>query len=175
MAFSLSGLPRADRPALHVTIVTADETVEQSIDGGHLWIYPLAMGQEAEVTIRVRARGASIDGKRRLKMTVEGGAAGLVFDTRGRPLPLALDVADRAKQLVMWHAEAAGIPVPEIPSAWVKQTEDTTTSGRFGRRLRRLDRSDEDAEEAADDVPDVDEMLQAAVREETDDIRNALS
>ena len=156
MAFSLSGLPRVDRPALDVTIVTADETIEQRIDGGHLWIYPLAMGQEAEVTVRVRARGASIDGKRRIKMTVEGGAAGLIFDTRGRPLPLALEVPDRAKQLVTWHAEAAGIPVTEIPPSWVKPLVDTTTSGRFGRRLRRLDQPEEVTED--DELPSVDDM-----------------
>ena len=171
MAFSLSGLPRADRPALDVTIVTADETIQQRIDGGHLWIYPLAIGQEAEVTLRVRARDATIDGKRRLKLTVEGGAAGLIFDTRGRPLPLSLDVPARARQLVMWHAEAAGIPVPEIPAVWTQPPESATTSGRFGRRLRRLDRADE----ADDDVPDVDDLLQDADEEEMDDIRNALS
>lgn len=170
MAFSLSGQPHVDRPALDVTIVTPDDTIKHQIDGGHLWIYPLAMGQEAEVTVRVRARGASIGGKRRVRLTVEGGAAGLIFDTRGRPLPLALDVADRSTQLVTWHAEAAGIPVPEIPPEWVQPPVDTTTSGRFGRRLRRLDRSDEDEEE-----PEIDELLQETAEEETDDIRNALS
>jgi len=130
------------------------------------------------VTIRVRARGTSIDGKRRLKLSVEGGAAGLIFDTRGRPLPLALDVADRARQLVTWHAEAAGIPAHEIPAEWVRPPKETVTSGRLGRRLRRLDRKDEGDEDTAA-MPDIDDMLQETIAKEankgTEDIRNVLS
>lgn len=171
-AFSLSGQPRVDRPALRVKITAPDETVEQEVQGGHLWIYPLAVGQEAEVEIRVLARGMDINGKRRLKLTLEGGAAGIIFDARGRPLPLALDVPARAAQLSAWLGEAAGIAQHDIPEDWLRRGESTATSGRVGRRLRRLGETGA----AAEDVPDIDDILGDDEPEnEMDNIRNVLS
>ena len=172
VAFNVSGQPAPDRPALDITIVTADETVKQQVNGGHIWVYPLAIGQKAEVMVRVRGRGTRINGKRRLKMTLEGGVAGLVFDARGRPLPLALDVPARAAQLVMWHSEAAGIPPVDIPADWLQVSETRTTSGRVGRRLRRIDETEDEMPE-----PDIDDLLddKDTARSEMDDIRNVLS
>ena len=46
---------------------------------------PVLPGVTAEVTIRLR-RGLTIDGKRRLRRRVVAGAAGIIFDARGRPL-----------------------------------------------------------------------------------------
>jgi hypothetical protein len=169
-AFSLDGMPRAERPAMHVTIRTEDETIEQRIDGGHLWLYPLSIGQEAEVSVRVMARGATINGKRRLKQKVLGGSAGLIFDTRGRPLPLAERVADRAAQMLQWHAEAAGTALMAVPPDWLEAvaSEDSPAPAAPSRRSRRQLR-------ALDEDKVVDEQETQETELAVDDILDALS
>ena len=118
---SLSGQPRADRPALRVKITRADGSVtEQQVAGGHLWVYPLPEGETAQVDMRVVGRGAHIGGRSRLRRALAGGSAGLIFDARGRPLPLANTPAGRAAQMPAWIAEASGAPVQEIDPRWLK-------------------------------------------------------
>ncbi|MBZ0304153.1 MAG: glutamate mutase L [Anaerolineae bacterium] len=168
-SFSLSGQPRLDRPALDVKIVTDDETVEQRIDGGHLWVYPLPSGQEAQVEVRVLARGSSIGGKGRIKLTLEGGTGGLIFDARGRLLPLAQDVRKRAAQMTRWLAEATRSTPQDIPESWLQAADQPPAPVRAARRLRRLGEPQESAETPMDD------RLKETRDQEMDDIRNALS
>src|SRR5690606_13017029 len=168
VAFNLSGQPRADRPALEVRIKTDDETVDQRIDGGHLWIYPLAIGQEAEVQVKVLARGGSIGGKGRVKMKVEGGAAGLIFDARGRLLPLASDVRKRAAQMSTWLAEALRTTPQDIPESWLQPSQSAPAPVRSSRRLKSLDEPQEQIERDLDDLLDDSEN-------EPENIRNVLS
>ncbi len=167
-AISLSGYPRPERPALQVTIRSEEETVEQRINGGHLWVYPLPIGQEAEVQIRVMGRGVTLNGKRRLKLRLMGGTGGLIFDARGRALPLATKLEERAAQMVTWFAEATGQPVMDIPEDWLQDTggaEVSTAARAVSSRRGHLRRLDQEAVEAERDAEEnelaVDDILDA--------------
>ncbi|MAS34782.1 MAG: hypothetical protein CL610_12295 [Anaerolineaceae bacterium] len=170
VAFCLSGQPRAERPALDVKIITDDEQVEQRIDGGHLWVYPLSIGNEAEVEVRVLARGSSIGDRRRIKTRVEGGAAGLIFDARGRLLPLADDVRRRAMQMSTWLAEATRSTPRDIPESWLQAPDAARVAIRPGRKLRQLGESAAPADESR-----LDEVVNKPEEQEAESIRNALS
>lgn len=112
--FNLSGLPSPGRTAMTVKVTTSDgELVRQEIAGGHIWVFPLPTGKTARVEIAA-ARGLNIGGRARLRLTVEGGTAGLIFDARGRPLPLATSPQGRAAQLPQWVAEITGQPVRPV-------------------------------------------------------------
>lgn len=118
-AISVSGIPRAGKTAMKIKIVADDgQVVKQEVQGGHLWVYSLPIGRSVRMEVSVGG-GLHINGKRRIKMTVEGGTAGLIFDARGRPLPLAADVRGRAAQLPLWVSEVTGGPVKEIDEAWL--------------------------------------------------------
>jgi hypothetical protein len=122
--FSLSGQPRVNRPAMKVKIITADkQVVRQHVPGGHIWVYPLGVGKEARVEVSVAGRGASIGGKGGVKVTAEGGSVGLIFDARGRPLPVGKDVAERAQQMPMWISEITGDEIRAIDPEWLKKPE----------------------------------------------------
>jgi hypothetical protein len=165
------------RPALDVKITTPDDSVQQRIDGGHIWIFDLPVGQSADVQIRVLGRGVSIGGKRRLRLKLEGGIAGLVFDTRGRPLPLMEDVTARANQMTQWHSEATGTLPFNVPSSWLEMPSAASqTSSKPDRRLRNLAEPKAPAVKAddQDDFLDV-EYVEKPKKQATDDIRNALS
>lgn len=172
VAFSLSGQPRADRPAMDVKIRTDDEVVEHRVDGGHLWVYPLSIGQHAEVQVRVVARGSSIGGRGRVKMRVEGGAAGLIFDARGRLLPLASDVRKRAAQMSRWLASAMRTTPQDIPESWLQPSQGAPVQTRSSRRLRSLD---EPEEQMARDLDSLLGEYQDDKEKETENIRNVLS
>ncbi len=174
-AFCVSGRPRPDRPALDIKIRTPDEIVQRRIDGGHLWVYPLPVGDEAEVEVRVLG-GGSIGGKKRIRLKLEGGAAGLVFDARGRPLPLEEDVARRAAQMMQWLAEATGSMIQDIPVSWLQPPQEARPAVLPGRRrLRRIDQPDPQAEADLDDLLGMEYQEENDTQREVDDIRNALS
>jgi hypothetical protein len=175
VSFSLSGQPRAEHPALDVAIKTADETAALRLDGGRLWVYPLPAGQKAEVELRVLARGSTINGKRRLKQTVEGGGAGLIFDTRGRPLRLAPTLPARAAQMARWLADATGSAVQAIPDDWLSPPQAAAGPARPARRLRRVGQKEAQPELDMLDMEYEDDAAQPRSKKETDDIRNALS
>jgi uncharacterized protein (TIGR01319 family) len=94
--------------AMEVTVKYASgRTVETKIATGTLKTVPLPSGQKAQVTIKL-GRGLRLNGKSRLVLTLEGGAAGLIFDGRGRPIVLPRDMAKRAVLLPQWYAAAQG-------------------------------------------------------------------
>lgn len=150
ISFSLTGIPRLDKAAFRVKITLADGSmVEETVRGGHLWVYPLPIGQTADVRIRVLGRGLSVNGKRRLRMKVTGGAAGLIFDARGRPLQMANDIRQRSVQIPQWVAEVTGEAVQEIDPRWLYDLEPENIAaarleaskpsrrGLFGRRRKQ--------------------------------------
>lgn len=121
VAFNLSGTPRTGRAAMRVKITPASgKPISHDIEGGHLWIYPLPLGTRVKVEVRALGRGLSFGGKPTLRAEVEGGSVGLIFDARGRPLPLAVDVAARAAQMPLWFAEATGDEVRPIDAKWLE-------------------------------------------------------
>ncbi len=124
---ALDGKPPLDKRAAQVKITFADgDVVEESVMGGHLWMIPLQTYEQAEVEINCQA-GTSINGKRRVKLTVSGGTVGLIIDGRGRPLSLAADLATRAAQVSQWIHELTGDPLLEIDPAWLEAKEEPET------------------------------------------------
>lgn len=124
IAFSLSGEPRVGRVAMRVKITRAgaQRTIQHDVEGGHLWVYPLALDERARVEVTAVGRGVSIGGKGSVRLDVTGGTAGLIFDARGRPLPLALDVRGRAAQMPLWLSQATGDAVTLIDESWLTET-----------------------------------------------------
>ncbi|MDZ4771271.1 MAG: glutamate mutase L [Chloroflexota bacterium] len=119
-AISLSGTPRAG--AVVVSVTVKQENGDNSIitvEGGALHLIPLSIGVRATVTVRVRGAGLNIGGRRRVRLEVTGGTAGLIIDARGRPLPLDAALAARATQIVTWYAQSTGDAVIELPDAWL--------------------------------------------------------
>lgn len=122
-SISASGSPRAGRPALRVRITLPDRgVVKHQVAGGTLWVYPLPIGVRALIDVRAVGRGVTIGGKRKVRMEVTGGTAGIIFDARGRPLPLGLTPAQLAEQLPAWYAQAVGGEVRPIKPEWLQPT-----------------------------------------------------
>jgi hypothetical protein len=118
-AFSLTGRPPLDRPAMNVSIRLADgRVIKHSIDGGHIWHYALPLGETADVRVQV-GRSSSLGQSRRLHVKAEGGIVGLIFDARGRPLEPADTPEVRAKQMPTWIMEATDAPLKDIPPRWL--------------------------------------------------------
>ncbi len=183
---NLSGNPRKGRPAARVSITNAQgETEKFTVNGGDLWVYPLSIGLRAIVRISATG-GMNINGKRRIKLDVEGGSAGLIIDARGRPLPLANNLKALAAQIPEWYAQATGDPIFEIPPEWlapppVEQEIVTVTDRRRAQSDRVLSVLGEDAVPAPSKQPRglfgrrVKEQPAQAQSEDEDDLRNLLS
>lgn len=78
-------------------------TLDTEVEAGTLKRIALAAGQKAQVTLNF-GRGLSLNGRRRVTLTLEGGAAGLILDGRGRPLSPPRDVERRAATLPKWYS-----------------------------------------------------------------------
>lgn len=106
-AFCPDGHVRGGRDALSIQLRLDDgKVINRTVRGGEIWMAPILPGVTARLTLRLRS-GLTIDGKRRLKLRVTAGAAGIIFDARGRPLTLARP-KDRAAQLLRWQAAMSG-------------------------------------------------------------------
>lgn len=79
---------------------------------GELRVLPLGVGETIEATLKP-ARGFDVGaGKGKpVEATLEGGVVGIVVDTRGRPLQLPQDDAQRRQKLIEWMS-ALGLPKP---------------------------------------------------------------
>jgi len=159
---SLSGTPRLDRSAMKVQIRLDDGTkINETVMGGHLWVYALPAGRSAEVKVSCQG-GTSINGRSGVKLTVRGGSLGLLFDARGRPMMWPNTAKDRAALMPMWIHEVTGDPVIEIDPAWLDEvkevapTEDEKPSrrSRRDRRRRRRGRDQDDGDDGDFALPD---------------------
>jgi len=187
--FSISGIPALNRPVLHVRIKTSDgQVIKHHVSGGHIWVYPLGIGKTATVDVSA-GRGLSINGKGRVKVTAEGGTVGLIFDGRGRPLPLANDAAGRAAQIPLWIAEITGNPPILIADDWLTdavdegmgldmETEETIRKskqrgGLFGGGRRKAPAKAEKSVELRPDLrlKDEEPKEELPVRNDLDDLR----
>lgn len=123
-AFCPLGQLRYGRDAMNVTIRQVDgQVIKQTVRGGEIWMAPVLPGVSAEVTIKLK-HGLTIDGRRRLRRRVVAGAAGIIFDARGRPLVMP-SARERTARFTEWQmammgrvrrpkaAEAEPVPVPE--------------------------------------------------------------
>lgn len=111
-AFCPLGRVKVGRKAMSVEIrQQGEQIIRHTVRGGELWLAPLTAGTRVEVVVRL-GRGLSIDGRRRIKRRLVAGAAGLIFDARGRPLALPRG-AERARRLTAWLKAAMGGHLPE--------------------------------------------------------------
>lgn len=107
-AICAEGRVRLGRGGMDIRVTLDNGQVERhQVRGGTLWTYPLPPGQTARVEVRL-SRGLSVGGRSRLKLTLKGGAAGLIFDARGRPLPLPRKAEARARLYPHWVAGTKG-------------------------------------------------------------------
>lgn len=119
-AFCPLGRVRAGRKAMSVRVRYGEgQLLAHTLRGGDVWAAPLLPGERADVLIRLH-RGLTIDGKRRIRRKVIAGAAGILFDARGRPLVLPRP-RDRAAALTTWQRAIRGqgpdtTPMP-VPAA----------------------------------------------------------
>lgn len=184
------GRVRVGRGGMKVIITLDDGTVvKRGVVGGSLWTYPLPPGRTARVDVRL-SRGLSINGRSRVKLTLKGGAAGLIFDARGRPLALPRRAEARAELYPRWMAgtrghiqllvgevdestvdaralaEAEKAPEPDLAALGeTAEAPQPKRRGLFGRRRRKPAASDGDAAE-----PDLDlfgDLVEAPAGEET--------
>lgn len=106
-AFCPLGRVRTGRKAMKVRITYGKKKrIDYTVRGGEIWMAPLLPGEPAEVRIRL-ARSLRINGKRRLKQKVVAGAAGVIFDARGRPLVMPRE-RDRAARFTEWQMAMMG-------------------------------------------------------------------
>jgi hypothetical protein len=121
---SVQGNIRMGKTAVKLKITTQDgEIYEHTIDGGDMWLLPLPTGRELAIDIQC-SRGITIGKNRRIKRTFYGGTAGILFDMRGRPLPIGLTVEDRAKNMPHWWSQASGEEFVAIPDSWLEPVEE---------------------------------------------------
>jgi hypothetical protein len=78
----------------------------REIMGGAVKAISLPIGQKAQVHLRMR--GLRVNGKSNLTVQVEGGAAGLIIDARGRPFTPPAKIEDRLTALPEWYAGVRG-------------------------------------------------------------------
>jgi hypothetical protein len=147
---SVDGSPRAGRTALRVRITLPNgSSVRQEIPGGALWVYPLPLGVKAMIDVRATSREAAVGGKRTIRMEVTGGTAGIIFDARGRPLPLGVTPAERAAQLPAWYAQATGDEIRPVRPEWLEPPAREAETPGLRESLRGEPRAEPRARRAA--------------------------
>jgi len=106
-----TGKPKIGRPALTVRIRRdgAEETFE--VPGGEIRRILLEQGEAAELEIRP-ARGLDVGaGRGRAeRVSLYGGALGLIFDARGRPIQIPEGPDERATAVAQWLTELSVYP-----------------------------------------------------------------
>lgn len=106
-AFCPEGVIRDGRDALVVRLKTDEGVIQRQINAGEIWAAPVSIGQVVEVDVRAR-NGLRINGKRRIRQKVTAGLAGIVFDARGRSLPLIPLEQRNERYAAWWHGVTDG-------------------------------------------------------------------
>jgi hypothetical protein len=89
------------------------KVIENALPYGELALHPLGVSEEAQLEI-TPARGLDLgEGKgKAVRRKIGGGVAGVVIDTRGRPLEMPADTTERQAAVERWN-RALGI-YPEV-------------------------------------------------------------
>ena len=98
------GVAKPGDTCLSVRVEQAEkETIVDDVPFGQLRLYPLGVGQKAQVRLQPDRR-FDVGGERGnpLETEVTGGVVGLVVDTRGRPLEISPDPKLRVADLKTW-------------------------------------------------------------------------
>ncbi len=106
-AFSPLGRIQYGQDVMYVQARLADgQIVNHTVRGGEIWMVPALPGDPVELAVKLRG-GLTISGRRRFKLKVTAGAAGVIFDGRGRPLVLPRP-RDRAARFMQWQLAMMG-------------------------------------------------------------------
>jgi len=92
------GKGRIGRPAVHLMLEReSGEVIQGEVKPGQLATVPLSQGEQGRLTIRPeRGFDVGFGGRGRAgRLTVVGGASGIIIDARGRPIP---EVKDPGRQ-----------------------------------------------------------------------------
>ena len=97
--------------------------IERDIPVGDVWHLPLSTAASVDLRIQAR-RGLSIGGKRRLRLRLQGGRGGLLFDARLDAMRDANTMTERAVNMLRWFAAVTGQERPVvIPESWLADPE----------------------------------------------------
>ena len=99
-------LGRARGPLLTVELELAQGSLREELRPGQLRRVELAAGETARAVL-TPARGVDVGGGpgERVERELRGGAGGVVFDGRGRPLSIASSPAERIAAMTRWSDE----------------------------------------------------------------------
>ena len=99
------GIGKEGETCLTIALNIPDKPViSEDIPYGQLRLYPLDIGENASVKLQPTRKFDVGAGKGTLlEADVMGGVVGLVVDTRGRPLEISSDSAQRVAQLTKWQ------------------------------------------------------------------------
>ncbi|MBM3238500.1 methylaspartate mutase [Candidatus Poribacteria bacterium] len=99
--------------SLQITLLNGQRIAEE-IPAGELRLYPLAVGETAQVQLET-ARGFELDKERseQIETEVSGGVVGLIIDTRGRPLEISQNTSNRVSKLLKWNRALNVYPMRE--------------------------------------------------------------
>jgi hypothetical protein len=126
---SFEGNPKAGRPVARLRITLEDgERVDYDLKGGEILTLPLPERRSLKMNIRC-SRGFSVGGKSSLKLTMEGGTAGIMIDARGRNFHAPDTVVERARVMPVWIQKATDLPLfIEIPEEWLQKPLTETSA-----------------------------------------------
>lgn len=146
--FSVDGTPTIGRKAVSYRIdFDNGDRLEGDINGGELMVFKLPPGRTAKVRVKTAGRNLKIEGKTTSNREVSGGSAGIIIDTRGRPIPLGVDIRRRMLQIIIWYALASGIDPVEIPEDRLQPVIERETPDDFLLAAELAKVADEEPEE----------------------------
>jgi hypothetical protein len=126
---SIEGMPNKNRVAARLRIFTENDKVDYELKGGQVLALSLPLGYTIEVQIRLQG-GLTLNGKRRLRVKLQGGSGGILFDARGRSLNIGNTIEERAQNMPLWVQSATEDPLIPIPADWLiapmPSTDDLT-------------------------------------------------
>ena len=137
---------------------------EQDIVAGLFLVLRLAAGKTAKVTLKC-AGGLRIDGRRQVSQQVAGGSAGIIIDTRGRPIALGEAVERRMRQITAWYEGATYVEHENLPESDLEPVEErgAVDLALQGAALPDLDPSGLDADFGLENedasAPTIDDLL----------------
>lgn len=152
----ISGQPNIGSTAIRLELKTEDgEEFEHEINGGDVWHLPVPENVSLDITMKL-SRGLTLNNKRKVKLTIRGGQAGVIFDARGRSLSMGATPTDRANNMPRWFAAVTEQDVMTIPEAWLVAPEIAETSAPAAsqdkkRRRRRRRGKDQEAADVIDE------------------------
>lgn len=129
--FAVGGLPNPNRAAVSYRIDFDDgERLEETVDGGLFVVIDLPPGRSAKVRVQAKG-GLRFGGRRSITQEIQGGAAGIVIDTRGRPLPLRQGLKERMIQISVWYTLASGVYHEELADDLMEPAEERSAVAAF--------------------------------------------